>query len=201
MPSGSPPVLGVIATLVGWGRLETFGLRLRFFVRQPTRKLVAGLVGQCQRSHERWPMSRGLNAAAGSLLGDRDRVKAQHHVAIDTEMEAIEPPDCAAAVKIGECPNALYCGCDARYWVHDTSHLETRPSRDQCSKFCEFLSVTVRCRAPASAKDWELRFMFAMDSTLDENTYVSDLSVTLRCKYCFPKHPDLVVPIDSTLMR
>ena len=28
----------------------------------------------------------------------------------------------------------------------------------------------------------------------------SDLSVTLRCKYCFPQHPDLVVTIDSTLM-
>lgn len=70
-------------------------------------------------------MPRGLNAAAGSLLGDRDRVKAQHHVAIDTEMEAIEPPDCAAPVTIGECPSALYCGCDARYWVHDTSHLAT----------------------------------------------------------------------------
>ncbi len=46
--------------------------------------------------------------------------------------------------------------------------------------------------------------MFAMElrvSNLDGNTYVSDLSVTLRCKDCFPKHPDLVVPIDSTLMR
>ncbi|SFV17375.1 hypothetical protein SAMN05192541_12846 [Bradyrhizobium arachidis] len=31
--------------------------------------------------------------------------------------------------------------------------------------------------------------MFAMElrvSNLDRNTYVSDLSVTLRCKYCFP---------------
>lgn len=36
-------------------------------------------------------------------------------------------------------------------------------------------SVTVRCRAHASAKHWELRFMFAMAlrvSKLDGNTYM-----------------------------
>lgn len=47
-PPGSPPVLDVTATLMGWGRLETFGVRLRLFVHQPTRNPVAGLLGQCQ---------------------------------------------------------------------------------------------------------------------------------------------------------
>lgn len=70
-------------------------------------------------------MSQGPDAGAGSLLGDRDRGKSQHHVAVDAEMEAIEPPDCTAPVEIGECPSTLCCCCDLRYWLHDTSHLET----------------------------------------------------------------------------
>ncbi len=65
--------------------------------------------------------------------------------------------------------------------------------------------MTVRCHALAPVWDWELRFMFAMAcasrSSMGTRICASDLFRNLRCKDCFPKHPDLVVTTDSTLMR
>ncbi len=109
-------------------------------------------------------MSRLLNGAAGSLLGDRDRGKAQHHIAGDSEMEAIEPPDCAAPVEIGNGARALLLHPSAPSALFHVSSGNLNVSGPVLS-ISEFSvgdgSLSGACICPTN---WELRLMFAMHS-------------------------------------
>lgn len=70
-----------------------------------------------------------LDSAAGSLLGNSDRGEPQHHVTREPEMDAVEPPDCAAPVEIGNGKRAPYGYNHPRNRFHSTYHLGASRSR------------------------------------------------------------------------
>lgn len=79
-----------------------------------------------------------LNSAAGSLLGNRDGGEPQHRVTVESEMETIKPPDCAAPVEIVHGCRAPYCYDHPRNRLHSSYHPETSTSLDQRSPSKDF---------------------------------------------------------------
>ncbi len=79
-----------------------------------------------------------LNSAAGSLLGNSDRGEPQHHLACESEMDAVEPPDCAAPVEVGNGKCTFNCYSHPRHRLHSTYDLKASTSRGH-STFRYFL--------------------------------------------------------------
>ncbi|MEY9463336.1 hypothetical protein ABH973_003749 [Bradyrhizobium ottawaense] len=136
--------------------------------------------------------ARFLNSAAGSLLGNRDRGKPQHRVAGDSEMETIEPPDCAAPVEIVHGERAP-CYCEhPRHRLHSACHLETSTSRGQHSPFDDSqggdgsLSGACTCNGLGAEIDVRHGVLFRV-SKLFAHTYAHALfAVILLRRYCLP---------------
>jgi len=109
---------------VGWKRLEAIAVGQGFY--PPAKRVTCGRFGG--RAGMR-SMPLFLDSAAGSLLSNRDRGEPQHHVAGDSEMETVEPPDCAAPIEIVHGERAPYCYGHPRHRLRSSYHLETSTSR------------------------------------------------------------------------
>ncbi|MEY9104678.1 hypothetical protein ABH994_005589 [Bradyrhizobium yuanmingense] len=131
-----------------------------------------------------------------------DRGKAQHHIAGDSEMEAIEPPDCAAPVEIGNGARALLLHPFAPSALFHVSSGNLNVSGPVLS-ISEFSvgdgSLSGACICPTN---WELRLMFAcilfrVSKLVEHTPMCIQPCRNLTMEVLLTKRPHLVVTIDQ----